>query len=952
MLVELASKAGQMAVQWQQQDNQQAAAQQSAAAEALMAQAQQLAASYGADPFQLELWFVHSLVLYAPDISQPEAQSLVAAHMQQLLPQPAAAAAHLFFNTYPLLPASAAGQCACVLGQIHAALQAFCAQQVPGGADSAAAATVPAAVTVAMPQLEKLRELLVKSSKALTGLAAKALIGGHVALMVGPAVASAAAVAAPAVPGSNTAAAAPESTADGAQQEQGASVRSDAAAAAAAAAVAAVDLQMALLEAASAVAAFVSAPAQAGVVAKFIRHINTLAEMHARASVGDKPKQQALQRLAQGVSPGLPHLLLFMRTMSSGVGPDQQQQFLSDADEQGDGLARVESAESVMSFQSAVSVNSSLSGQNPAHPGHNPAAALAIEWATARARYAGTSGRQQLLNCSALQLSGVASWLALAAPQPVSADAIGQMQPLAMGPGLQLQMLSDVIALVINPEAQLPGLVTSAKRGSSGGSSRGSSFAQGSVTAEQAAATAVAAAAALTAGSGAGPIGGLTALMRDDPAAIAAWQPPCMPANLAPKRRELVLPLLQAAARIVARHIVLSAVAAAPSGTAAGAAAEAAIDGIAALVSQTASVVGQEQQQEAEAVAGSGVMAGLLKGLLSSGSFSAVSALQLSYQLASLQQGICAAMGLQQQQPLSTAPSGSASDAPAAQVDGSSDSIAAQQAQQAVAAVLQQLTQAALQNLQQQVEADQAAESLADSAGSSDAVPAAGRSGLKGLQQVVRCLESTAAPSSTTKAVGSLGGVDFVAAAADGADSAEQQAAASGSSSSSWLTSSIQQLRGRVWDQLQEHQAQLPAEAYSSSLVAELLELQETVSSGAAWPGWSTAAGGGAAGAAAAAGEPGAAGGRQKSGGAGLLLARTMTALSKQFPGLKVSSNSIFVGQGFGSRTCLALLGVSALRWCACCVTLSHIVCVPADRCCASAAAPPAAAACRRLLMT
>jgi hypothetical protein len=862
-----------------------------------MAQAQQLAASYGADPFQLELWFVHSLVLYAPDITQPEAQSLLAAHMQQLLQQPAAAAAHLFFNTYPLLPASAAGQCACVLGLIHAALQAFCAQQgqqVPGDADSAAAAAaVPAAVTVAMPQLEKLRELLVKSSKALTGLAAKALIGGHVALMVGPAVASAAAVAAPAVPGSNTAAAAPESTADGAQQEQRASARSDAAVAAAAAAVAAVDLQMALLEAASAVAAFVSAPAQAGVVAKFIRHINTLAEMHARASVGDKPKQQALQRLAQGVSPGLPHLLLFMRTMSSGVGPDQQQPNWSDADDQGDGLVRANSVESVMSFQSAVSVNSSLSGQNPAHPGHTPAAALAIEWATARARYAGSSGRQQLLNCSALQLSGVASWLALAAPQPVSADAIVQMQPLAMGPGLQLQMLSDVITLVTNPEAQLPGLVTSAKRGSSSGSSRGSSFAQGSINAEQAAATAVAAAAALTAGSGSGPVGGLTALMRDDPAAIAAWQPPCMPANLAPKRRELVLPLLQAAARIVARHIVLSAVAAAPSGTAASAAAEKAVDGIAALVSQTAAAGVQEEQ---EPVAGSGMLADLLKGLLASGSFSAISTLQLAYQLASLQQGICAAMGLKQPS-LSTAPSGSASDAPAAQADGSSDVLAAQQAQQAVAAVLQQLTQAALQDLQQQVEADQAAEIPAEAARASDAVPAAASSGLKELQQVVRCLESTAAPTSTTTAVGALGGVEFVAAAtpADGADSAKQQAAASGSSSSSWLTSSIQQLRGRVWDQLQEHQAQLPAEAYSSSLVAELLELQETISSGAAWLGWSAAAGGSAAGAAAAAGEPGAAGGRQKSGGAGLLLARTMTALSKQFPGLKVSACFLFV---------------------------------------------------------
>jgi hypothetical protein len=891
VLIELASKAGQMAVQQQpqQQDPDQ---QHSAAAEALMAQAQQLAASYGADPFQLELWFVHSLVLYAPDINQPGAQSILAAHAQQLLQHPAAAAAHLYYNTYPLLPAAAAGQCACVLGLIYSALQAVCAQQQQqqqGGAGTAAApaggssssggcssnAPLPAAITVALPQLEKLRELLIKSHKALGGLAAKALIGGHVALMVGPAVAAAAAMAAESAATSAAAGQGQEAepSSDSAQQQQqDPSKHQAAAAAAAAAAVASVDLQMVLLEAASAVSAFVSTPGQAGVVAKFIRHMNTLAEMHARASAGDKPKQQALQKLAQGVSPGLPHLLLFMRTMSSGIAPEQQ--YWADADEQlqNSGLTRVNSGES---FQSAVSVSSSqFSGQNAAHSGHNPAAAMAIEWATARARYAGSSGRQQLLNCSALQLSGVAGWLAMSQQQqPVSADAIGQLQPLAMGPGLQLQLLTDVITLITNPEAQLSGMVAGAKRVSSGSSSRSSSFHQGAVRVEQAAATAVAAAAALSAGAAPGPVGGLTPLMRDDPAAIAAWRPPMVPATLPPKRRELVAPLLQAAARIVAKNVVLSAVAAAaPSGAAAGAAAEAAVEDVASVVAHAAAMGPQEQQQQQ--VVRASCMLELLQGLISAGSFSAVAALQLAHQLAALQLALGEAMGQQQQQQEGDAVGSSSSSSAAG-------GLAGQQALEAVSSVLQQLTQAALQDLQQQLAAEEG-----DSSSSA----------LQSLQLLIRCLEQDAAsPTSTPTAA---------AEEADDADSAAA-AAAGGFDTSSWLRSCIQQLRGQLWDALQQHQAQLPAEAYSSSLVAELLELLETVSSGAVWPGWSSGlAGAGAGAAAGAAGGAGDAGGRPKGSGAGLLLARTMTALSKQFPGLKVSQGLLVLSRHAGIVIC------------------------------------------------
>lgn len=937
VLIQLASKAGQMAVQPPSQQQQPQSEQQQAAAEALMAQAQQLAASYGADPFQLELWFVHSLVLYAPDIQAPEAQALLAAHAQQLLAQPAAAAAHLYHNTYPLLPAAAAAQCSCVLGLIHAALQ-FCAQQqtyqqqqqpaAVAAAGGSVQQQVPAAVLNALPPLDKLKDLLVKSSKALAGLAAKALIGGHVALMVGPAVAAAAAMTAAAAAGDDGTASAPPEPQQQQDQQQ---ARLAAATSAAAAAVAAVDLQMVLLEAASAVCAFVVSPAQAAVVAKFIRHMNTLAEMHARASVGDKPKQQVLQKLAQGVSPGLPHLLLVMKTLSSDSAPPEQQQqpYWADAEERSEGLTRQSSVES---FQSAVSVTSSLSGSNSSAAlaggggGHNPAAALAIEQATARARYASTSGRQQLLNCSALQLSGLAGWLALSQAQPVAEDAIGPLRPLAIGPGLQLQLLSDVITLITNPEAQLPGLVGGLKRISSGGgSSRGSgSFAHSnSLSAEQAAATAMAAAAVLTAG--AVPGGSITPLMRDDPAAIAAWQPPSMPAALAPKRRELVVPLLQAASRIVAKHVLSAALvtaAAAPPPTAhsgpsfSRAAAAAAVDAVSSdTVAVGVNSSSAEEQQQQQGITGSSHLRGLLDSLVAGGSISAVTALQLVQQLASLQWALSQATGQQQQ--LS-----GASAAAEASTDG--HAWAVQQALQVVSSVLQQQAAAALDSLQQQVAAE-AAEDGRGGDGSGAAAGAGTSDGLRSLQRLISCLEQEAPTPRHAAAAAATAGVGGAAAAAvaaseelaEDADSAtssqqgqQQQQAVPQAAGSSWVFDSIQQLRSQLWDQLQQHQAQLPAEAYSSSLIAELLELQETISTGAAWPGWaaSTAAGAGAsagadgagaaasgaaaasaggavAGAAAAVGDGG---GRPKGSGAGLLLARTMTALSKQFPGLKV----------------------------------------------------------------
>lgn len=151
-------------------------------------------------------------------------------------------------------------------------------------------------------------------------------------------------------------------------------------------------------------------------------------------------------------------------------------------------------------------------------------------------------------------------------------------------------------------------------------------------------------------------------------------------------------------------------------------------------------------------------------------------------------------------------------------------------------------------------------------------------SALAGLQLLIRCLDKEAAADSAPTA----------AADGDEADSAPRQqpaqvsALAELTASSSWLVDGIQQLRSKFWEQLQQHQAQLPAEAYGSSVVAELLELQETISSGAAWEGWSAGAG------TAGAGDTGSAGGRPQGSGAGLLLARTMTALSKQWPGVKV----------------------------------------------------------------
>jgi hypothetical protein len=858
VLIQLASRAGQLAVQQQQQQPE---------FQAMMSEAQQLAATYGADSWQLPLWFVHSVLLYASDVTAAETQALLAAHTPVLLQRPAAAAAHLFGSTYPLLPAAAANHVACTLGIINSCLQAAAA----AASGSSSSSSDVALLNAVLPPLDRLRELLSKSSKALAGLAVKQLIAGQVTLMLTPAVAAANALAAAAAAdadGPDTAAQQGDAAADGAV---GTATTSSSSSSTSAAVSVTLDIPVLVLEAVSAVAAHVATPAAAVGVAKLLKHLQLISEMLARA-LGDKPLQQQLAKLVSGVPPGLPHLLLVTKALS--CDKHQQRQWdaappaaATAAGDDGAELASQDSHESVGSYYSASSRGASItsSGSNSSAV---PAPVYPSGYALARSRYCSTSGRQQLPRCSALQLVSLASWLVLQQQQqqPLPEEAVGQLQPLPLSPGLQLQILEDVTTLVIYPEAQLAGLPTAAAAAApaaaaSRGTSRNSSFNTTGSSSDLAAAAA--------AGSSSS-----TALLQNDLSAVAAWRPPVLPMNLAPKRRELLQPLLQAAVQIVAQQAAANAVAAAGvagDGIAAAAAAALAAAVAAEVAAGIPAAAARQQQQQgdsnvqqeaAEPAAAAAAAAAvnlpslqlLLQQLLAGGSYTAVDALQLSADLFRLQLSLVAARD------------------PAAAAAAAAAVSEQQQAVQAVSGAMQQVVEGLLQQLQQQLTAEQTVDGS-----EAAAAAAAGGNALGWLEALLRCLGPTKPqPLQQQQAV-----EPPAAGAAEDQPSAEPDAAAA----AAWLDAGLQELRCLLWQQLQQYQAQLPAEAYSSSAVAGLLELLELLSSGQIWPYWlaaAAAAGGGWVGAGGAAAVGGAAA------GSGLLLARTLTCLSKQWPGLKV----------------------------------------------------------------
>jgi hypothetical protein len=861
VLIQLASRAGQLAVRQQQQQQQQ-----QPDFQAMMAEAQHLAGTYGADSWQLPLWFVHSVLLYAPDVTAPETQALLAAHTPVLLQRPAAAAAHLFGSTYPLLPAAAANHIACTLGIISSCLQAAAAAAAAGGQPDAAATpnSNVALLNAVLPSLDRLRDLLSKSSKALSGLAVKQLIAGQVTLMLTPAVAAAEGLAAAAAAANGV-----SETPDNAEQAQLASevaaegkdisvTGSGSSTLAAAAAGVTLDIPVLVLEAVSAVAAHVSTPASAVGVAKLLKHVQVISEMLARAS-GDKQMQQQLARLVSGVPPGLPHMLLVTKAMSCDEQQQQQQWDAAAAADDGQELASQDSYESVGSYYSASSRgNSSTSSSGVAAPVFSQPTGFAL----ARARYCSSSGRQQLPRCSALQLMSLAGWLVLQQQQPLPEEAVGQLQPLLLSPGLQLQILEDVITLVMNPEAQLAGLATAAAApaaaaAASRGTSRNSSFnTAGSSTGDLAAAAA------------AGGSSSSTALLQDDVVAVAAWRPPVLPANLAPKRRELLQPLLRAAVQIVAQQVATNAVAAAGIAADDAAIAAAMAVDLSAEVATVSPGAAAEQQDAADAAAIGALqlqsLQPLLQQLLAGGSYTAVDALQFSADVASLHLSLLAS-----QDPAVAAAAESAQ----------------QHAVQVASGAVQQLAEGVLQQLQQQLTAEQ-------QHGHTSEAAAVRNNALGDLEALLRCLGPHKPQQQQQQQQQQA--FDCPPAVAPAASSAAEQPSTDHQQqqqqcTEAWLDTALQQLRSQLWQQLQQYQAQLPAEAYSSSTVAGLLELLELLSTGQMWPNWlAAAAAAGGAGGGSWVGLGGAAGGAAA--GSGLLLARTLTCLSKQWPGLKVRS--------------------------------------------------------------
>jgi len=201
-----------------------------------------------------------------------------------------------------------------------------------------------------------------------------------------------------------------------------------------------------------------------------------------------------------------------------------------------------------------------------------------------------------------------------------------------------------------------------------------------------------------------------------------------------------------------------------------------------------------------------------------------------------------------------------------------------------VAAALQNAAAAALQLIQQQLEGAAAGAAGAAAADDEDHTAEA----LLQLEVLVACLD--APPSSQQQ--------QRPEAAAMAATAADER---------------LSPLRSALWQVLTSFLAAVPSASYGHSAMSALLELQESITSSGRWGRWQPP-GGPAAGAGVVEASP--AGARSKDGGvgdagevvvvaggvagAGLLFARTMAALGREWPGFQVGG---WLGVGLQQNT-------------------------------------------------
>lgn len=385
----------------------------------LLQEALATAAAYGIDPWECKLRFVGSAIACAERVNT-HVKQLVGGHRADLLQRPLEACRQLCLQVYPLLPAASFDHLSVLLHLILDSMKAAVA------ADSGAATvTEPLAspqqlrlIKCAVPVLQKVAQLLNSAGKALAGLSAKHIIAGFVESVLH----SALGIAGPA--GS-----APDASAEA---------------------------DMPRIECVSAVWAYVGS-GNVQQVTKFINSIHVVFRPMAalaRTTSGGAAEAQATappdgdaasaapellsasaRALLAVLSPSLPYLALVCKLMcglggspSGGAGSDAQGGGERDSD-------------------------------RPAGSGRGAAAE--------RAGQAYKAAQPYLAKLPPAELVSVVQFLLRQGAQPaaLAPDAVGELEPLALPPPLQLRLLTDTLPALTATDAAggaLPADVASA----------------------------------------------------------------------------------------------------------------------------------------------------------------------------------------------------------------------------------------------------------------------------------------------------------------------------------------------------------------------------------------------------------------------------------------------------------------------------------------------------------
>ena len=400
------------------------------AAEAELAEARQLAEAYGADAWPLAAAFLDGYLAARAAAGLPPERGggggagAVEARLRELLARPGAAAAHLYRATLPAVPPAATPHLVFVLGLIGEALRAAASPAAAAGASVTAggaaegeggadvAVDAPAAAASLAP-LERLRDLLEKSARALAGLAAKDVVAAHVAALVEPCL--------PPLPPE-------EGGADGAKE----------AAAAAAGPVPSLDPAAFAARGAGAVADFVwrTGPPGAAHAAKLLRHLAVIADM----LEGPAPARHAALRkaLSQLGGPGLPYLALTLGALTAPASGSEP--VAAGSGSGGGGVGGGEQQQEEEEERKREHERRRAEDGRRASVAHLPLLAPA-------------------------QLAALGSFVAGAGAQPLPAAAVGPLRPLAMRDATRLLLLADTASLLTDAKAPPPSAALAAAAG-------------------------------------------------------------------------------------------------------------------------------------------------------------------------------------------------------------------------------------------------------------------------------------------------------------------------------------------------------------------------------------------------------------------------------------------------------------------------------------------------------